>query len=327
MSKDTQSRKYQITQNNPDENEMGHKKIKELLKSIKSFKYLCMGDEKGQTYHTHIFAVFNNGVRFSTLKKKFPNAHIEVARGTTNQNRDYILKEGKWTKDKKHGTSIPGTFEECGEIPTESQGIRTDLQDLYARIREGATNFEILEENPDHMLKITDIDRARLTILQESFKNTFRQLKVAYICGPTGVGKTRFVMEHFGYSNVYRVNDYRHPFDMYQGEDVLLFDEFRSQILISQMLDYLDGYPLYLSARYSNKVACFTKVFIISNEPLNCQYPMIQEEKPQTWQALLRRIHHVFDYDTLLTRYKTKHKVFNHISSQYPEEENKNEET
>ena len=286
MKKDSQSRKYQITQNNPKENDMGHEKIKNFLVSLKSFKYLCMADEKGETYHTHVFVVFNSGVRFSTLKKRFPTAHIEAVKGTVQQNRDYILKEGKWKDDKKHGTSIAGTFEELGDIPEEKQGNRADLQDLYERIKDGASNYELLEENADYMTRLTDIERTRLTIRQEQFRSIFRNLQVFYITGPTGVGKTRFVMEHFGYENVYKVSDYKHPYDEYEGQDVILYDEFRSSIPISKMLDALDGYPLSLYARYSNKIACFTKVFIVSNEPLNNQYPIIQDEQQPTWNIM-----------------------------------------
>ena len=50
-------------------------------------------------------------------------------------------------------------------------------------------------------------------------------------------------MEKHGYSNVYRVTDYQHPFDRYAQEPVICFDEFRSSLMVGDMLDYLDGYP------------------------------------------------------------------------------------
>lgn len=62
------------------------------------------------------------------------------------------------------------------------------------------------------------------------------------------------------------------------------------------MLNYLDGYPLTLPARYSNRVACYTKVYIISNLCLSRQYPEVQYESPATYAALLRRIQKVRRY-------------------------------
>ena len=97
-------------------------------------------------------------------------------------------------------------------------------------------------------------------------------------------------MERYGYENVYRVTDYKHPFDTYKGQDILIFEEFHSNIKIQDMLNYLDGYPLDLPCRYNNKVACYTKVYITSNMSLRDQYVNIQREYEETWNAFLRRI-------------------------------------
>ena len=103
-------------------------------------------------------------------------------------------------------------------------------------------------------------------------------------------------MESHGYSGVYRVTDYAHPFDSYAGEEVLLLDEYASNFKIRDLLNYLDGYPLTLPARYSNRVACYTRVYIISNLCLTKQYPEIQYQSPATYAALLRRIQKVRRY-------------------------------
>jgi len=293
MPRDSQARKWQITINVPLEKGYDHAKIKELLSELKSLIYFCMADEAGQTHHTHIYIVCVSAVRFSTLKNKFPEAHLEIAKGTSEQNRDYISKSGKWEKDKKHGTQIPGTFEEYGEMPIERPGARNDLADLYDKIRSGASNYEIMDESPEYLFHIDKIERARQVVKAEEFKEKFRELNVSYLWGKTGVGKTRLVMEKYGYSNVYRVTDYIHPFDAYKGEDVILFDEFRSQIKIHDMLNYLDGYPIELPCRYSNKQACYTKVYIISNISFDQQYRNLKIEQPQTWLALKRRIHNI----------------------------------
>ena len=73
----------------------------------------------------------------------------------------------------------------------------------------------------------------------------------------------------------------------------MVFDEFRSSFDMSTILRYLDVYPLVLPARYSNKQACYTKVFIISNISLWRQYEWHQKNEPETWNAFTRRIHRV----------------------------------
>ena len=300
MPTDTQSRKWQLTFNNPAEKSLDHNKIKQLVAELKSVVYWCMADEVGletKTPHTHLFIMAKNPIKFSRIKKLFAEAHIEQVRGSATDNKIYVQKSGKWADDPKADTSIPGTFEEWGTIPEEpGQGFRSDIAQLYNLIVEGKSNAEIMAQNPDLAIHISRMDKIRQDVLEARYRDEFRQLDVTYIFGPTATGKTRGVMEKHGYSNVYRVTDYTHPFDRYAQEPVLLFDEFRSSLMVGDMLDYLDGYPIALPARYSQRQACYTTVYIISNIDLSQQYKNVQENEPATWKAFLRRIHHVIEY-------------------------------
>lgn len=292
MPNGTQSRKWQITINNPADKGFTHDRMKEILAGMKSVIYWCMADEIGEngTYHTHIYLQGRGGINFDTVKKRFDGGHFEVAKGTASQNRDYVSKSGKWEKDKKHETQVPGTFEEWGSLPVERQGARNDLADIYDMIKNGMTNYQIMEEMPDVMLQLDKLEMARQTVRDAEFADVWRNLDVQYIYGDTGSGKTRSVMEKYGYRNVYRVTDYRHPFDSYMGQDVILFEEFRSSLPLGDMLKYLDGYPVVLPCRYTNRQACFTKVYISTNIPIGSQYPEIQRESIGDFLAFLRRI-------------------------------------
>lgn len=298
MDKDTRHRKYQLTINNPGES-WTHERIRAVLETLNP-KYWCIADEIGlqeQTPHTHSYFATNiSAIRFSTVKKLFPTAHIEPAQGTSEENRAYVQKSGKWADGEKTETSIPGTFEEWGTLPIERSGERTDLAILYEYIKDGLSNFEIMERKPDYMLNLEKIERARQAIREQQYRETFRELETTYIWGPTGTGKTRSVMEGHSHAGVYRVTDYIHPFDSYAGEEVLLLDEYGSNFKMRDLLNYLDGYPLTLPARYSNRVVCYTKVYIISNICLLRSYPEIQYEAPATYAALLRRIQKVRRY-------------------------------
>ena len=108
---------------------------------------------------------------------------------------------------------------------------------------------------------------------------------MVYISGATGTGKTRGVLEKNGYSNVYRVTDYLHPFDSYNGQPVIAFDEFRSSLRIKEMLLFCDIYPIELPSRYTNKYACYNKVYIISNWSLEKQYYEVQKDDKESWEA------------------------------------------
>lgn len=290
------SRKYQLTFNNPKEHGDSHESIKKRLSSWSNINYYCLCDERGSTFHTHLYIVFQNPVRFTSIKKTFPTAHIEEAKGSARENRDYIKKEGRWENSEKETTNLKETFEEWGTLP-EGQGHRSDLAELYQMVKDGYTNTEILEHNSDYILHLNHIDRARLEILMEKYRKERRlDLEVIYVYGKTGAGKTRSILDLHGDANVYRVTDYSHPFDNYRCEDVLVLEEYRSDFTIGNILNYLDIYPCTLPARYNNRVAAYHYVYILSNYRLEDQYPMIQKEQPETWKAFLRRIHKVRVY-------------------------------
>jgi len=291
---------YQLTINAPLEKGYSHEHIVEIIRrNFKTVIYFCMADEQGTMFHTHIFIVFSSRVRFSMVKRYFSEAHIERCKGSVSDNVNYIKKSGKWELDEnKQEKKIEGTFVEYGTQPPDSKGKRHDMSELYQMVLDNMTNAEILAVNQDYILQIDKLDKVRTTILTERFKETVRfDLEVTYISGATGTGKTRGVLESNGYSNVYRVTDYLHPFDGYACQSVICFDEFRASLKLKDMLMYCDIYPIELPSRYANKFACYNKVYIVSNWALEKQYPEIQREDKESWQAFLRRIHKVICYD------------------------------
>ena len=294
MARSKAYRKFQLTFNNPQEHGYTHEAIRNTLQDISSVIYWCMCDEEGSTYHTHLYVAFENAKEFSMMQRRFYGAHIEGARGSHRENRDYIRKEGKLRDSEKSETNKPETFEESGELPEESDRRVKQSETILAMVENGATNAEIMRECPSAMLHLPRIEQARQTLLEETYRKAFRELKVEYIWGKTGVGKTRKVMELYGYENVFRVTNYAHPFDGYSGQDVIVFDEFRSSLPLSDILCYLDGYPLMLPCRYADRVACYTKVYILSNIPLEKQYPNVQLEEPASFDAFKRRLTSVY---------------------------------
>ena len=101
MAKGYATRRYQLTINNPQEHGYDHNVIKAALEKGAKLLYWCMADEVGQegTYHIHLFLVYENPVMFTTLKNKFPTAHIEVPQwGKNSENYAYIRKV-QFTRD------------------------------------------------------------------------------------------------------------------------------------------------------------------------------------------------------------------------------------
>ena len=301
MENNTQSRKWALVINNPLEAGLDHAAIREILYRF-SPAYFCMADEIATTgtYHTHIFLFSPSPMRFSTVKNRFSTAHIEKAYGSANANRAYILKEGHWADTDKAETSVSGTFEEWGDLPAEKEEEAPEMFKLIQDLRAGKSVMEIIEDNPKLAFRIREIETLRQAILEEKYSAENRALEVTYLYGASGTGKTRGIFEKHDRKSICRITDYGGRngvrFDAYHCQDVLVLEEFHSQIPISAMLNYLDIYPLTLPARYTDRIACYTKVYITSNIPLEEQYRDIQRYQMETWRAFLRRVQNVIEY-------------------------------
>ena len=158
QKKDTQSRKWLLTIENPSDHDLTHDILIDKLNTLK-VDYFCLCDEIGKegTYHTHLFIYSENQKRFSTIKNTFPSAHIDKAFGTCQQNRDYVRKEGKWADTEKKETNLPETFEEFGEVPDEQQGKRSDFIALHEMLDKGYSDAEIMESLPKFLLQMDNL--------------------------------------------------------------------------------------------------------------------------------------------------------------------------
>jgi len=267
------------------------------------FDYLTISLEKGdnETIHIQGYAYKQKRYYFTQLTTLLPDTHIEQSKGTPEQNKDYINKTGKHT-DKAHTNLLPSL--EYGTLPQAEQGKRTDLEEMVQLIMDGANDMEILALYPSQYLRFQNhIKQLRQNILFSRYKTEQRDVKVIYLHGTTGTGKTRSIYDNFNADEIYRVSNYGNgAFDNYEGQDVLILDEFRGGFKFSELLNYLDRYPTMLSARYNDKVACYHTVYIISNISLDEQYYNVQNEEPKSWDALIRRIDTTIDFDDIIQK-------------------------
>lgn len=298
MARDTQSRKYQLTINNPLEHGLTREEIKRRLGEMRSIVYFCLADEVGDegTQHTHIFFVAKSPVRFSTVKKKFSTAHIETVGGTNAENRAYIEKSGEKFAEKAQ-TSIAGTFEEVGELPTDKQpGERSDLEEIAELIDAGLTPDEIMAQYFPWR-RYEKMIRAGYFAKRRDETPTIRDVAVHYLVGESGSGKSytySTLCEELGEDRIYFLTDYDGGgFDNYNGEPVLFMDEFKGQFRFGQLLTLIDKFKSQVHARYANVVALWNEVYITSVFPPEELYQKMVEEDKQgrdKQKQLMRRI-------------------------------------
>lgn len=323
---DTQARDWVFVVNNPTITDVS---LYEYLQTLVNVRYFIFCREKGNgtednpdgTVHFQGYIEFRMPKRFSTLVKCFGadkagnQGHIEPRNGSRKGCVDYVRKVGKH-KDKAD-TQI-GDVYEWGEFIADGQ--RSDLDEVVAMVGRGATDDEIKEAFPSQFLRyyrnIEDLRGAELRRKFEQYVRTYREgMQVVYIYGKPRTGKTRYVYDNHGYDNVYSVAGYESGkcFDGYEGQDVLLLDEYRSGFNFGMLLKYTDGQPCTLLCRFRNRVACWTKVYIISNIPLYSQHKDIQLLEPDSWKALLARITAVYNFDVSKTEPENKKKSLSEL--------------
>lgn len=191
-------------------------KVINFIMQYEEVNYYVFQRERGHnenTEHIQGFIQFKNRKRGTTLQNMFPPQffHGEFANGTAQQASDYC---------KKSDTRI-GEVHEWGELRVTKGGKQLTNEDILQRIKEGADDIRLLEEFPQLWNQIDRLQKVRDLYVFDKWRNVFRDVQVTYICGQSGTGKTRSVMEQYGYDKVYRITDYNTLLTVTTGRTLL----------------------------------------------------------------------------------------------------------
>lgn len=276
------------------------------------FKWAIFSQEVGESGTPHIQAAWQlkNAKTWSAMSNTLESNrwHFEKRKGTEHRAFMYCMKgeqpEAEWKKEKEdgenHGLNVK-VLRQIGEIPEKEIQSKNQWDDIRQMIEDGNSDMEICAVYPQEGIRCRSAIR-NYRLMWDRLHADWRDVEVCYIWGKTGTGKTRAVMSEHGYANTYRITDYNSgSFDQYDGQDVLVFEEFRSSFRLEQMLNYLDGHPVELPCRYANQLMKATKIYIITNIPLEEQYPKFQDDwasegKKNSYAAFLRRITRVIEW-------------------------------
>lgn len=267
--------------------------VEDLLDACKKdmkIEYAVFGHEIApDTGRKHLqgYVYWKNAITGKGAQRRLGLSHgefyAEAQRGLAAQASDYCKKDGNIAFI--HGV-----------VPDPEDRKESAWDYILLMIEDGASDLEIMRKYPSHYARCKKGITAMRAELAFQHVGEYRDIVVTYIHGPTGTGKTRSVLAMADHPrDVYKVHDYKHPFDGYRGQKIILFDEFRSSIKLEHMLNYIDGYCVELPCRYHNKVSQWEEVYIVSNLPFNEQYPSFQDEfvsvgKKQSYEAWVRRI-------------------------------------
>ena len=160
------SRSFNITLNEVDRFD----KLKNYLKGLAGFTYAVAGEEKAPSTghkHIHIFIQYEAPKRLCITKLE--GAHIEKCFSSPQQNYKYVTKNGKiiWEEGKMRKRGFPS----IADVKEMTEAAREKLPvSLYNIVN-----------------KINSVEATSITTDEIS-----KHVKVYYISGRSGIGKTRF---------------------------------------------------------------------------------------------------------------------------------------
>lgn len=201
--------------------------------------YGILGREQGEggTPHIQGYLHFSNARTFAAVLKRLGNnrIHLEAAKGTPQQNREYCSKEGSYV--------------EHGSIPI--QGKRNDLIEIQDKLDSGVPEMQLASE---HFAKWCQYRRS-FTAYRQLRQRVERNWKtnVVWIYGPTGTGKTfRAIGEATRLSQAQPWINFDNSgtwFDGYQGQKTVIFDDFRGECPLAFLLRLCDRYPMVVPVK------------------------------------------------------------------------------
>jgi len=220
-------------------------------------KYLIYQRERGAegTIHYQGYVMFREAKSRRTLKNTLSmTAHWEPAKSGPEYNITYCSKED---------TRIAGPFEK-GTRPL-GQGKRTDLDVCREMIIQGKPEVQIADEHFQTWCKyFKAFERYR------RLKIPFRdwQTTVEVYWGPPGSGKSSKAQRT--YPGAYWLPQPKNNevwWDGYEGQEVVVIDEFYGWLKHSFLCRLCDRYPLLVETKGGHVAFTARKIIITSNKP------------------------------------------------------------
>lgn len=232
-------------------------------------RYMIIGDEVGEsgTPHHQGYIYFDRVKSFIQMKSMLPDgAHIERAKGSPSQNRDYCSKEK--------------IFLERGELPV--QGKRTDFERVRDALHSGERMSDIVATATSHQ----SLRSAEMILRYQETARTWKP-EVFWFWGPSGTGKTRTAFEEAPDAWVSGKN--LRWWEGYDAHEDVIVDDFRGDFCTyHELLRILDRYEYRVEVKGGSRQLLAKRIFITCpNHPSNVY--TTQESIVQ----LLRRIDHI----------------------------------
>jgi hypothetical protein len=259
--------------------------VSKYLLSLKGLTYLIAGKEKAPTTqheHIHCYIQFKYSVALSL--KKLEGAHIEICKGTPQQNKDYVMKSNNIILQK--GMLRPWGGFSITYVKSLTESERENLPFTYY------TKLKMLKVDEETKLKASEY---------------YKEVKVKYIYGKSGIGKTKFVKDEIErmYKDKIIENDYFNELKFQNGfwigissvnkAEIALYDDFRdNQIPVTEFINFIDYNIHNMNIKNGSVKNTFKYIYITS---IQSPYDLYISDFDETKEQWLRRITNIINME------------------------------
>lgn len=232
-------------------------------KNKNKIDYLVGQLERGESgrLHYQMYVEMKGASLMSTVKKLFGvEMHLSACKGNAQQNKEYCTKDDTAVKDADGGVAIRFEF---GAI--SKQGERTDLQKAEDMILTGATIREVAMSHGTTYIKyFKGLERFKYQFEQRTERH-YDDIKLWIWQGIPGCGKTSWAQEKW--PNAYWANDHELAWmDGYDGEKVIVFDEFGGKFPLDKLLKLCQQGPVGLPIKGGHVNIVATTIVLLTND-------------------------------------------------------------
>ena len=221
--------------------------------------------------HMHLYAQFVNPRRLSF--KKLCGAHVDVCKGSCQQNIAYVKKDGdviveEGTPRFKGGATIKDvkamTKEQRAELPAQMYNI-------------------VQKVNEDEAKDISPMEY-------------YKKVDVFYVYGDSGAGKTKWCIDNMVENKVEKFNEVKYDGSFWHGvkEDgkVALYDDWRdSHMKPAEFINFIDYNRHVMNVKGGSVRNGYERIYITSVQSPEEIYKSVNGEPRKQWERRMKIVH------------------------------------